>query len=777
MTHRSRLVQFGLLVLSYCVITNYVLAASWPITGEIDLSSGFGDFRTGRFHAGLDLRTGGVPGKELRSPIDGYISRMRMGYTGYGKGLYLTGIDGYTYVFGHLQGFNPVLEKLVKSRQMQAKRYYVEFELPADSIKVKQGELLGYTGQTGIGAPHLHFEKRTSTNIPLNPLTHGFKLNDKVKPTIERIGFQLTDDHSLFSNADRKIFYAAKPARKGGNYVLDTVLYFNSPFGVLTDCFDQMKTAGMRQTVYKLQLFVDQAQYYQVVMDSIDYGTGASANLIYDYAEAVDGEPRVRRLFHRTGNEYAGTQSYGPGLGVIGQSDQLAYGPHSLSVVAEDANGNRTELTMSFVWGPPGELLSHDSTVVISDTIVDYYFTQRHEAKQLGIVKTHVCMNRGELWRELSEYTTTKLDSQRTVFRLTGGSQSRVVLRLEYTTKTKCRMADSPFQGIVTRGILPVAVSYVLTDDGMIVTGELAGRTAYRAEVLLFFGDSLLGREPARQFFSVNRYAFLVPPRPQYERIDQIKLKFESELPVDTQGVDSLMIVQVGRKDTVRLAVDTLFECLIDSADVYEPRFIDLKKFELNRKGALKLGSDHYLLGPADMLLKAPMTLRLKVNQPSTRVVFEQRQLGLCRLNEAGDKWIWLGNTAAGNQLTATTARGGSYVAVLDIEPPKISGLNVTAQQTLRESQPVFRFKLADDLSGFEDDRNILIKLDSKWQIPEFDMEDGICISGPIEPLTPGEHHLSIEVTDRAGNQAQQYLKFKVAPPLQRAPAKKEKGN
>jgi hypothetical protein len=701
-----------------------------------------------------------------------------MGYTGYGKGLYMTGIDGYTYVFGHLQGFNPSLEKLVKSRQMQAKRYYVEFELPVDSIKVKQGELLGYTGQTGVGAPHLHFEKRTSTNIPLNPVTHGFKLNDKVRPTIERVGFQLTDDHSLFANADRKIFHAVKPARKGGNYILDTVPYFNAPFGVLTDCFDQMKAGGMRQTVYKLQLFVDQAQYYQVVMDSIDYSTGASANLIYDYAEAVDGEPRVRRLFHRIGNEYAGTQSYGPGLGVIGQSDQLAYGPHSLRVIAEDANGNRSELTMSFVWGPSENLSTLDSTVTVNSETVDYYFTLSEAAEQLGIVSTRVFMNRADIWRELKNYVLTKLDDRRMVFRISGRSQAETIFSLDYLTKEKCQIRDFPFNGFVTRGILPPALSYTLSDDGMIVKGELPGRNGYRAQAELYFGDSLLGIEPAKQYFSMNLYAILVPHRPQYEKISRIKLRFESKLGVEPLALDSLMIVQVGQRDTVQLAVDTIMECLIDSADCYGPRFLDLKKVTLNRKTAMKLGSDQYLLGPRDMLLKGPLEIRMKINRPTKLSSYQPKQLGICRLNDAGDKWIWLGTTITGDYLSATTNRGGSHVAVLDLEPPKISGLNVTAQQTLHDLQPVFRFKLTDNLSGFEDDRNILIKLDSKWQIPEYDMEDGICISAPIEPLTAGEHHLSIEVADRAGNQAQQYLKFKVAPPTQtqKSMAKKAKG-
>ncbi len=69
-------------------------------------------------------------------------------------------------------------------------------------------------------------------------------------------------------------------------------------------------------------------------------------------------------------------------------------------------------------------------------------------------------------------------------------------------------------------------------------------------------------------------------------------------------------------------------------------------------------------------------------------------------------------------------------------------------------------FVLKDTLSGIKDDRNITIKLDGKWLIPEYDPVTGICETTPNEPLANGSHHLGIIVTDQAGNTTEQYLNF-----------------
>ena len=180
--------------------------------GDIDLSSGYGDYRSGgRFHVGLDLRTGGQIGAKVYSPVDGHVWRVRMSYRGYGKGLYLKGDDGPIYVFGHLSGFNETIQRAVTDEQFRQKRYFVDLQFPADSIPVKAGQLIAYSGQTGAGGPHLHFEKRTGDNIPLNPFNHGFRLGDRTPPTFKRVGIHLLDDRSLFSGGLREIFLPVKP--------------------------------------------------------------------------------------------------------------------------------------------------------------------------------------------------------------------------------------------------------------------------------------------------------------------------------------------------------------------------------------------------------------------------------------------------------------------------------------------------------------------------------------------------------------------------------------
>ncbi|RME31760.1 MAG: M23 family peptidase, partial [Candidatus Zixiibacteriota bacterium] len=95
----------------------------WPLKYRIDLSNGFGEFREGRFHAGLDLRTGGRTGRRVVSPVDGYVWRVKMAYDGYGKGLYVKGDDGYVYVLAHLSRFVPAIERPVKLAQLAARRY------------------------------------------------------------------------------------------------------------------------------------------------------------------------------------------------------------------------------------------------------------------------------------------------------------------------------------------------------------------------------------------------------------------------------------------------------------------------------------------------------------------------------------------------------------------------------------------------------------------------------------------------------------------------------
>ena len=45
-----------------------------PLDSDIGLSATFAEFRTGHFHSGLDMRTGGAVGKPVYAAADGYVA-------------------------------------------------------------------------------------------------------------------------------------------------------------------------------------------------------------------------------------------------------------------------------------------------------------------------------------------------------------------------------------------------------------------------------------------------------------------------------------------------------------------------------------------------------------------------------------------------------------------------------------------------------------------------------------------------------------------------------
>ena len=84
-----------------------------PMDHEIGLSATFGEFRTGHFHAGLDMRTGGAVDKPVYAAADGYVAKVSISPWGGGKILYIKHPNGYTTVYMHLNGYAGDIGKAV----------------------------------------------------------------------------------------------------------------------------------------------------------------------------------------------------------------------------------------------------------------------------------------------------------------------------------------------------------------------------------------------------------------------------------------------------------------------------------------------------------------------------------------------------------------------------------------------------------------------------------------------------------------------------------------
>ena len=101
------------------------------------------------------------------------------------KHFYIKLNDGRKAVYFHLQKFTKKLEKIINQRQRAEKRYSIEWW--PKNYKVKKGEIVAYTGQTGIGVPHLHFEIRDKNEQPLNPLQFYNNIKDNIRPQLNEI--------------------------------------------------------------------------------------------------------------------------------------------------------------------------------------------------------------------------------------------------------------------------------------------------------------------------------------------------------------------------------------------------------------------------------------------------------------------------------------------------------------------------------------------------------------------------------------------------------------
>ena len=98
----------------------------WPTNKDETITTLFGEKRSRRFHAGIDVRTFGRIGDKIFAIESGYISRIKISSDGYGKAIYLKLNDGNTALYAHLDKFNDSIENLSKKLQIQKKENFID---------------------------------------------------------------------------------------------------------------------------------------------------------------------------------------------------------------------------------------------------------------------------------------------------------------------------------------------------------------------------------------------------------------------------------------------------------------------------------------------------------------------------------------------------------------------------------------------------------------------------------------------------------------------------
>ena len=112
-----------------------------PLKEVPSLSASFAELRNDHFHSGLDYRTGGVTGKEVLAASDGYVYRIAVSPSGFGKAVYIRHPSGYSTVYAHLKSFRPDIEEYVKKKQYELRSFSVSLFPARDQFKVTEGRI------------------------------------------------------------------------------------------------------------------------------------------------------------------------------------------------------------------------------------------------------------------------------------------------------------------------------------------------------------------------------------------------------------------------------------------------------------------------------------------------------------------------------------------------------------------------------------------------------------------------------------------------------------
>jgi hypothetical protein len=307
------------------------------------MSANFGELRANHFHSGIDLRVGGAPGAKVFAVDSGYVMKIYISRTGYGKALYINHYNGQTSVYAHLDRFAGAFADYAEEYLYKNRRSTMNENLPQDLLKVKKGELIGYAGNSGssMGA-HLHFEIReTESQKPLNLVTRGYiNPTDSKPPVFHRIAIFTLD--SVNDIVRPRLLQSAKIIQNINGFTTEKTQIFQvcSPVFIGVNANDYQPDNRSRHGVYKMNVFLDDIPFFSYSLDGFEFKDTRYINSFIAYDELANSKTNYVKTYIEDGNMLP---VYGACInkGLIFLNDTLL---HNVKIELFDDSGNRSVL-------------------------------------------------------------------------------------------------------------------------------------------------------------------------------------------------------------------------------------------------------------------------------------------------------------------------------------------------------------------------------------------------------------------------------------------------
>lgn len=325
----------------------------WPTNASTVITSSFADYRRTHLHEGVDISTNNQNGYPVYASRKGYVSRIFISRRGYGKMLYVRHPDGFVTMYAHLQRFNEVIDAYARKLQKESKRYSLEVDIDPGMFPVEKGKLIAYTGETGTGGSHLHFEVRDSALNPINPFLLpqvSAAISDQIPPRFDMVAFTPLANGSKVQGRTRTWVVDAR-SEDADQFVLADPIKVSGLIGVSVKVTDQADILKYKTGAYRFEMFIDGILVFTSAKKFILDSEAHQVMAYYDRNLLRARKGRFEKLYVEHGNRLPFYNRMPEGTGPIDTSE-LEPGEHQLRIVTWDLSNNESSLTAILTVSP-----------------------------------------------------------------------------------------------------------------------------------------------------------------------------------------------------------------------------------------------------------------------------------------------------------------------------------------------------------------------------------------------------------------------------------------
>jgi hypothetical protein len=322
----------------------------YPLDLPPTTAGSFGELRPNHFHSGLDFKTNGRTGYPVHAAQDGYVSRLRIQFGGFGNAIYITHPGGFTTVYGHIESFSSEMARLIRQQQYQQQSFEVDFNPAPLQLPVCQGDVIALSGNAGASeGPHLHFEIRDSeTQQTINPQLFGLTIPDKVPPTLSTLCVYHLGDGPFSEKTPRQFFRVAGAA---GIYHMmkPQVISVSGETGFGITAADMNSASLNHNGIYSIELKVDGRKVYTFAVERFAFDQTHAINAYIDYPSFLTVHKFIQKCFILPGSKIS-LYPQSINRGIVNFNDDTI---HDVEYVVKDIAGNTSSLKIKVKSSPP----------------------------------------------------------------------------------------------------------------------------------------------------------------------------------------------------------------------------------------------------------------------------------------------------------------------------------------------------------------------------------------------------------------------------------------